>query len=134
MNKTVLYYMSLISQILFLVMTSILVPLILKSSWQGLMFLTTVLIYIGIRLFMIVTRKKIVEKVPIYNILTIALTFYLGIIFTRIMLVELSSNVLYDLSMEYCRNNFFLISITMICVTLNTIILLFLKEENEKSL
>ena len=110
MNKTVLYYMSLISQILFLVMTSILVPLILKSSWQGLMFLTTVLIYIGIRLFMIVTRKKIVEKVPIYNILTIALTFYLGIIFTRIMLVELSSNVLYDLSMEYCRNNFFLIS------------------------
>ncbi len=134
MNKTVLYYMSLISQILFLVMTSILVPLILKSSWQGLMFLTTVLIYIGIRLFMIVTRKKIVEKVPIYNILTIALTFYLGIIFTRIMLVELSSNVLYDLSMEYCRNNFFLISITMICVILNTIILLFLKEENEKSL
>ena len=129
MNKTVLYYMSLISQILFLVMTSILVPLILKSSWQGLMFLTTVLIYIGIRLFMIVTRKKIVEKVPIYNILTIALTFYLGIIFTRIMLVELSSNVLYDLSMEYCRNNFFLISITMICVILNTIILLFLKEE-----
>ncbi len=134
MNKTVLYYMSLISQILFLVMTSILVPLILKSSWQGLMFLTTVLIYIGIRLFMIVTRKKIVEKVPIYNILTIALTFYLGIIFTRIMLVELSSNVLYDLSMEYCRNNFFLISITMICVILNTIILLFLKEENEKLL
>ena len=128
MNK-VLYYMSLISEILFLIMVSLLLPLIFKIGFSGVLFLVTVLILIGLRLLMIITRKKIVQEVKIYNILTIALTFYLGIIFTRILLVELQSNLLYELSMEYCKNNFFLLSLTMICMVLNTIILIFTREE-----
>lgn len=127
MNK-VLYYMSLISEILFLIMVSFLLPIIFKIGFFGILFLATVLILIGLRLFMIITRKRIVEEVKIYNILTIALTFYLGIVFTRILLVELHSSALYDLSMEYCRNNFFLLSLTMICMIFNTIILIFTKE------
>lgn len=128
MNK-VLYYMSLISEILFLIMVSFLLPLLLQIGFVGILFLVTVLILIGLRLFMIITRKKVVQEVKIYNILTIALTFYLGIIFTRILLVKLQSSVLYELSMVYCRNNFFLLSLTMICMILNTIILVFIREE-----
>ncbi len=128
MNKT-LYYMSLISEVIFLIMVCFLFPYLFQTGFAGILFLSTVIIYIGIRLFMILTRKRILEKVNFYNFLTIMLTFYLGIIFTRIMLVQFSSNVLYELSMEYCRNNFFLISLTMICIILNTIILLFIKED-----
>lgn len=128
MNK-VLYYMSLISEILFLIMVSFLLPLLLQIGFVGILFLVTVLILIGLRLLMIITRKKVVQEVKIYNILTIALTFYLGIIFTRILLVKLQSSVLYELSMVYCRNNFFLLSLTMICMILNTIILVFIREE-----
>lgn len=121
--------MSLISEVLFLIMTLILLPIIVKSGFSGGLFITTVIIYIGIRLFMMITKQKTLKKVAIYNILTISLTFYLGIIFTRIMVTELSPNILYELSMDYCRNNFFLISLTMICMILNTIILLFSKEK-----
>lgn len=121
--------MSLISEILFLIMVSFLLPLLLQIGFVGILFLVTVLILIGLRLFMIITRKKVVQEVKIYNILTIALTFYLGIIFTRILLVKLQSSVLYELSMVYCRNNFFLLSLTMICMILNTIILVFIREE-----
>lgn len=128
MNK-ILYYMSLISEVIFLIMVCFLFPYLFQTGFAGILFLSTVIIYIGIRLFMILTRKRILEKVNFYNFLTIMLTFYLGIIFTRIMLVQFSSNALYELSMEYCRNNFFLISLTMICIILNTIILLFIKED-----
>jgi len=128
MNK-VLYYMSLISEVLFLIIVCLLLPLILKSEFPGLLFLVTVLIFIGLRLFMIITKNSIVQEVKIYNILTITLTFYLGIIFTRIMLVYFQSSALYELSMDYCRNNFFLLSLTMICMILNTIILIFTKEK-----
>lgn len=79
---------------------------------------------------MIVSKNNIAKHVKIYNILMIVLTFYLGIIFTRIMIVRFSSSILYELSMTYCKNNFFLIALTMICVILNTIILLL--TENEK--
>lgn len=126
-NK-VLYYMSLISEILFLIMTILLFPLIIKSKFSGWLFLITVIIYIMLRLFMLIAKKKIIEKVTLYNSLTIALTFYLGIIFARIMVTKLSPSILYELSMTYCKNNFFLISLTMICMILNTIILLFSKE------
>ena len=121
--------MSLISEVLFLIMVCLLLPLILKSEFPGLLFLVTVLIFIGLRLFMIITKNSIVQEVKIYNILTITLTFYLGIIFTRIMLVYFQSSALYELSMDYCRNNFFLLSLTMICMILNTIILIFTKEK-----
>ncbi len=128
MNK-ILYYMSLISEVIFLIMVCFLFPYLLQTGFAGILFLGTVIIYIVIRLFMILTKKKIMEKVNFYNFLTIMLTFYLGIIFTRIMLVQFHPSALYELSMDYCRNNFFLISLTMICIILNTIILLFIKDD-----
>ncbi len=115
--------MGLISEVLFLLMVIFLLPYILKSSWQGIFFLMMVLAFIGISLFIFLTKKSFVEKTNSYNIFTIALTFYLGIIFTRIALVKLSSSILYDVSIVYCKNNFFLLSVTMICVILNTIVL-----------
>ena len=131
MNK-VLYYMSLISEALFLIMVLILLPFIVKSGFSGGLFITTVMIYSSIRLFMIIAKQKVLQKVTLYNILTITLTFYLGIIFTRIMVTKLNANILYELSMDYCKNNFFLIALTMICMILNTIILLFSKDARKQ--
>lgn len=128
MNK-ILYYMGLISEVLFLIMVIFLLPFIIKSDWQGRMFLSVSFVFIALRLFVLLARKAVVQKNVIYNILIVALTCYLGIIFTRVMLIQLHPSVLYELSIEYCQNNFFLISITMICIILNTIMLLFVKEE-----
>lgn len=128
MNK-ILYYMGLISEVLFLLMVLFLLPYILRSSWKGIFFLIMVLIFIGISLFIFLSRRNFAKESKAYNIFTIALTFYLGIIFTRIMLVKLSSSILYAISITYCENNFFLLAITMLCVTLNTTVLVMMKHE-----
>lgn len=130
MNK-VLYYMGLISEVLFLIMTLFLLPLILKTGFSGFFFLITVLIFILLRLFMIVSKTHIVKEEKIYSILMIVLTFYLGIIFTRILLVYFFSSSIYELSMTYCRNNFFLVALTMVCIILNTIVLCELEDDRK---
>lgn len=131
MNK-VLYYMGLISEVLFLIMTLFLLPLILKTGFSGFFFLITVLIFILLRLFMIVSKTHIVKEEKIYSILMIVLTFYLGIIFTRILLVYFFSSSIYELSMTYCRNNFFLVALTMVCIILNTIVLCELEDDRKR--
>ncbi len=130
MNK-VLYYMGLICDVLFLIMVCVLLPIILKSGWQGILFLVVTVIYFFIRLLTLILGKEKIEKIKGYLILIIALFFYMGIIFTRIMLVTVHTSSLYQLSMKYCQNNFFLISITMICITLNTILILSWKEKKK---
>ena len=115
MNK-ILYYMGLISEVLFLLM-------VIFSNWHGIIFLIMVLIFIGLSLFIFLAKRDFARQSKSYNIFSIVLTFYLGIIFTRIMLVKLSPSILYDINITYCQNNFFLISITMLCVILNTIVL-----------
>ena len=122
MNK-ILYYMGLISEVLFLLMVIFLLPYILKSNWHGIIFLIMVLIFIGLSLFIFLAKRDFARQSKSYNIFSIVLTFYLGIIFTRIMLVKLSPSILYDINITYCQNNFFLISITMLCAILNTIVL-----------
>ncbi len=115
--------MGLISEVLFLLMVIFLLPYILKSNWHGIIFLIMVLIFIGLSLFIFLAKRDFARQSKSYNIFSIVLTFYLGIIFTRIMLVKLSPSILYDINITYCQNNFFLISITMLCVILNTIVL-----------
>ena len=128
MNK-ILYYMSVISQALFLIMVIILLPYILDSSWPGIMFLAVTIFYIGLCLIILLKARKKMQTATSYHILNIALAFYLGIIFTRILLVKLQPSVLYELNMTYCKNNFFLLSITMICVILNTFMLLIMRRK-----
>ena len=130
MTNKVLYYMGLMSEGVFLIMMFVLLPTILDTGIIGFVFLGITFVYIIMNLFSLLKKKNIIENSKSYSILNIALTFYMGIIFTRIMLVKFSPSVLYTLSMTYCRNNFFLISITILCIVLNNIMLLLIKKES----
>ena len=82
------------------------------------------------------SKKEIYIKTKSYNLVIIALAFYLGIVCYRTLSnSEVILNELYAINLEYCKMNFILIGLVMIGIMLNTIVLYLTDEKviiNEK--
>ena len=127
-NKTI-YYLRIVSFILYLVITIYLLPIIIKSGKTGIFFLVTLFLFVAITLFSMFSKKEIYIKTKSYNLIIIALAIYLGVVCYRTIFdSRLALTELYTISLDYCRMNFILIGLVMIGITLNTVVLYLMDE------
>lgn len=128
-----IYYTRLISFIIYIVLAIFLLPYVFQSGMEGFFFLLVLFLYIIINIFSILTRKKIYQKTNSYNLVMIALTIYLLIVYLRTVSDErLVATGLYTLNNNYCKMNFVLLGLVMIGIMLNTIVLYLADESGEK--
>ena len=128
-----IYYTRLISFIIYLILAILLLPSVFKGEMEGFFFFLVLFLYIIINIFSILTRKKIYQRTISYNMVMIALTIYLLIVYLRTVSDErLVATGLYTLNNNYCKMNFVLLGLVMIGIMLNTIVLYLADESGEK--
>lgn len=128
-----IYYIRLVSFIIYLILAILLLPSVFKGEIEGFFFLLVLFLYIVINIFSILTRKKIYQRTISYNMVMIALTIYLLIVYLRTVSDErLVATGLYTLNNNYCKMNFVLLGLVMIGIMLNTIVLYLADESGEK--
>lgn len=108
MIKKIIYVISIISLGVLTILTSQMIPIIYKSSIQGLLYLISVTGLLIFELIELIISKKVIKKTYGYNILIILITIYLGLIYCTIY----SSNTL-D-SIKYYKDNFLIVSILIL--------------------
>lgn len=133
MIDKVIYYLRFIFFILYLIITILLLPFVFKTGRIGIFFLVTLFLFIAMTLFSILSKKEIYLKTKSYNLVIIALTIYISIVYYRVSLDErLRLTGLYTVSLDYCKLNFILLGLVMIGICLNTIVLYLIDEgDNE---
>ena len=128
-----IYYTRLISFIIYIVLAIFLLPYVFQGRMEGFFFLLVLFLYIVINIFSILTRRKIYQNTISYNLVMIALTIYLLIVYLRTVSDErLVATGLYTLNNNYCKMNFVLLGLVMIGIMLNTIVLYLADESGEK--
>ena len=108
MIKKVIYVISIISLGVLTILTSQMIPIIYKSSIQGLLYLLSIIGLLTFEIIELIISKKIVKKTYGYNILIILITIYLSLIYCTIY----SKNTL-D-SIKYYKDNFLIVSILIL--------------------
>ena len=123
--KKILYYLRIILFIGYLISIFLLIDNLYKSNFISITYFTLNLIYSFITILSILSKKKIFKEVISYNILNIGIYLYTIMLYY----ITYSNSKLDMLSNEiYFRNNFILISILLIGITIYT---LFLNKENK---
>lgn len=64
LNKTI-YYLRIVSFILYLVVTIYLLPIIIKSGKAGIFFLVTLFLFVAITLFSMFSKKKYILRLRV---------------------------------------------------------------------
>ena len=108
MIKKIIYVISIISLGVLTILTSQMIPIIYKSSIQGLLYLLSIIGLLKFEIIELIISKKIVKKIYGYNILIILITIYLSLIYCTIY----SGNTL-D-SIKYYKDNFLIVSILIL--------------------
>ena len=130
--KTVLYASRITSNIFYLILFIWMLPYIYDASWQGLLFIGTTIIYVGLTLWTLLKKKPIFKETISYNLIMVAVFFYFLLVTLRVLFDPRLQSTLYTLNMEYCRNNFFLLSIILIGMSLNTVLLALIESDKEE--
>ncbi len=116
-----LYYTGQICILIILLAVIELLPLIFKSSWQGVILIISLTIFLMVRLYFYLPENKELTKLPIYNILIIVITLYFLLVCYKIYdAVDFKRYLLDEISMEYCNANFVILSCSLIGVVLNS--------------
>ena len=121
--KKILYYTGQICILVILYLIIQMLPLILESSWQGILLITSLTIFLMVRLYFYLPENQGLTKMPIYNILIIFITSYFLLIYFRIfMAIDFKRYLLNTVSIKYCKTNFLILSCSLIGVVLNSIL------------
>lgn len=130
MFKKSVYYLRIGLLIVFFFFLFLLLEYVFQSGWQGMFFLLSTFIFIGVMLWSLLSQKKIYQRSLSYNLVIIALICYLGVIVWRINLdPRLQVTELYTLNLEYCQVNFIILGLIMVGIVLNTFVLSLYEEE-----
>ena len=121
--RKILYYTGQICILVILYLIIQMLPLILESSWQGIILITSLTIFLMVRLYFYLPENQELTKMPIYNILIISITLYFLLIYFRIfMAIDFKRYLLDTISIKYCKTNFLILSCSLIGVVLNSIL------------
>ena len=121
--KKILYYIGQLCILVILLLTIELLPLIFKSSWQGVLLIIALTIFLMVRLYFYLPGNQQLTKMPIYNILIIIITLYFLIIYFRIFIaIDFKRYLLNEISIEYCKTNFLILSCSLSGVVINSIL------------
>ena len=125
MLKKLIYYLRIVSILLFIVFISLLLDVILDCGIFGISFLVMCSLFILINLFTVLSRKDIYKDLVSYNLIPVALTFYLGIIVIRLYTDYRANSLMYTLNYDYFKTNFIIIDFVILGIILNTLFIYF---------
>lgn len=118
--KKIPYYLRIILFIVYLISIFLLIDNLYKSNFISITYFSLNLIYSFITILSILSKKEVFKEVISYNILNIGIYLYTIMLYY----ITYSNSKLDILSNEiYFRNNFVLISILLIGITIYTLIL-----------
>ena len=125
MLKRLIYYLRIVSILLFIVFISLLLDVILDCGIFGISFLVMCSLFILINLFTVLSRKDIYKELVSYNLISFALTFYLGIIVVKLYTDYRAHSVMYMINYDYFKTNFIIIDLVILGIILNTLFIYF---------
>ena len=125
MLKKVAYYLRLLSLIFFAIFISLLLEVIFNCGLFGITFLAMCGLFILINIFTLLTRKEIYKELISYNLISTALTFYLGIIVVKLHTDYRATSLMYTLNYDYFKTNFIIIDLVILGIILNTLFIYF---------
>lgn len=121
--KKGLYHAGQICVLVILWLVIQMLPLIFKSSWQGIVFICMLTLFLIVRLYFYLPKNRGLTKMAMYNILIIVITLYFFIIYYRIFsAIDFKRYLLSEVSIEYCKTNFIILSCALFGVIGNSIL------------
>ena len=126
MLEKITYYLRIISLIFFVVFISLLLEIIFNCGVFGISFLVMCGLFILINIFTVLTRKTIYKELVSYNLISTALTIYLGIIVIKLYTDYRANSLMYTLNYDYFKTNFIIIDLVILGIILNTLFIYFL--------
>lgn len=126
MLEKITYYLRIISLIFFVVFISLLLEIIFNCGVFGISFLVMCGLFILINIFTVLTRKPIYKELVSYNLISTALTIYLGIIVIKLYTDYRANSLMYTLNYDYFKTNFIIIDLVILGIILNTLFIYFL--------
>lgn len=133
MLKKLIYYLRIVSILLFIVFVYLLLDVILDCGIFGISFLVMCSLFILINLFTVLSRKDIYKDLVSYNLIPVALTFYLGIIVVRLYTDYRANSLMYTLNYDYFKTNFIIIDFVILGIILNTLFIYFFDTKKKTS-
>ena len=133
MLKKLIYYLRIVSILLFIVFVYLLLDVILDCGIFGISFLVMCSLFILINLFTVLSRKDIYKDLVSYNLIPVALTFYLGIIVVRLYTDYRANSLMYTLNYDYFKTNFIIIDFVILGIILNTLFIFFFDTKKKTS-
>ena len=125
MLEKITYYLRIISLIFFVVFISLLLEIIFNCGVFGISFLVMCVLFILINIFTVLTRKPIYKELVSYNLISTALTIYLGIIVIKLYTDYRANSLMYTLNYDYFKTNFIIIDLVILGIILNTLFIYF---------
>ena len=125
MLEKITYYLRIISLIFFVVFISLLLEIIFNCGVFGISFLVMCVLFILINIFTDLTRKPIYKELVSYNLISTALTIYLGIIVIKLYTDYRANSLMYTLNYDYFKTNFIIIDLVILGIILNTLFIYF---------
>ena len=125
MLEKITYYLRIISLIFFVVFISLLLEIIFNCGVFGISFLVMCGLFILINIFTDLTRKPIYKELVSYNLISTALTIYLGIIVIKLYTDYRANSLMYTLNYDYFKTNFIIIDLVILGIILNTLFIYF---------
>ena len=125
MLEKITYYLRIISLIFFGVFISLLLEIIFNCGVFGISFLVMCVLFILINIFIVLTRKPIYKELVSYNLISTALTIYLGIIVIKLYTDYRANSLMYTLNYDYFKTNFIIIDLVILGIILNTLFIYF---------
>lgn len=136
MLKRIIYYLRIFSVVMFIIFIYLLLNIIFNCGVLGISFIVMCILFILINIFTILTRKNIYKELISYNLISLALTFYLGIIVTKLYIGYNEMEAIYSINYDYFKTNFVIIDFVILGIILNTLFIYFYdyKEKHEKTI
>ncbi len=119
MIKRVIFYISIISFILLPFLIFEMLPFIYEANWQGILFLIFIIITFICEIVMLIINKSIITNSLLSNISIVVATIYISFLYYNIYS---SNGTLYGVSVDYFKNNYFLLSMIFIFIIFDMII------------
>ena len=125
MLKSVAYYLRLISVVLFVIFVCLLLNVVFNCGAFGISFLVMCGLFVLINIFTVLSRKDIYKELVSYNLISFALTFYLGIIVVKLYTDYRTHSTMYMINYDYFKTNFIIIDLVILGIILNTLFIYF---------
>ena len=125
MYKKIAYYLRIISVVLFIVFVCLLLEVIFNCGVFGISFLVMCSLFVLINIFTVLSRKDIYKELISYNLISIALCFYLGIIVFKLYTDYRANSLMYNINYDYFKTNFIIIDLVILGIILNTLFIYF---------